>query len=258
MGFRVRERLSYANVMATIAVFIALGGGAYALSLPKNSVGPRQLKTNAVTGRDALESSFGQVPSAAHADSADSAAHAVTATSADSATNAAHADNATSADSATNADKLDNLDSSAIGLGFFSGRVNGLAGLPNGTKGSAPTGLSTQQNSTAVVTQDMTLSPDVPIVMRDLSVLLNQPLGCSGICGAGENATVTLGALQGTGATAATLSCTILTTQDSCKAAGPSATVPPSSRLRINITVSGDAQFAANSAAMFSWRATAP
>jgi hypothetical protein len=29
---RVRERLTYSNVMATLAVFIALGGGAYALS----------------------------------------------------------------------------------------------------------------------------------------------------------------------------------------------------------------------------------
>jgi len=49
---KLRERLTYANVMATIAVFIALGGGAYAASqLPKNSVGPKQLRKNAVTKR---------------------------------------------------------------------------------------------------------------------------------------------------------------------------------------------------------------
>ena len=35
---KLRERLTYANVMATIAVFIALGGGAYAITLKKNSV----------------------------------------------------------------------------------------------------------------------------------------------------------------------------------------------------------------------------
>jgi hypothetical protein len=47
---RFRERLSYANVMSTVAVFIALGGGAYAAKqLPKNSVGPKQLRKNAVT-----------------------------------------------------------------------------------------------------------------------------------------------------------------------------------------------------------------
>jgi hypothetical protein len=43
-------KLSYANVMATIAVFVALGGTSYpALKLPRNSVGNAQLKANAVT-----------------------------------------------------------------------------------------------------------------------------------------------------------------------------------------------------------------
>jgi hypothetical protein len=43
-------KLTYANVMATIAVFIALGGVGYAATkLPKNSVGTKQLKKNAVT-----------------------------------------------------------------------------------------------------------------------------------------------------------------------------------------------------------------
>ncbi|MFM7553660.1 MAG: collagen-like protein [Actinomycetota bacterium] len=47
----VRRRLTYANVMATIAVFLALGGTSYAVTaLPKNSVGTQQLKKNAVTG----------------------------------------------------------------------------------------------------------------------------------------------------------------------------------------------------------------
>ena len=47
---KLRSRLSYANVMATVAVFIALGGGSYAaIKLPANSVGNKQLKKNAVT-----------------------------------------------------------------------------------------------------------------------------------------------------------------------------------------------------------------
>ena len=50
MTSRLRARLTYANVMATIAVFIALGGGAYAVTLPRNSVGTAQLKSRAVTG----------------------------------------------------------------------------------------------------------------------------------------------------------------------------------------------------------------
>ncbi len=44
-----RRRLTYANVMATIAVFIALGGSSYAaLRLPGNSVGTAQLRAGAV------------------------------------------------------------------------------------------------------------------------------------------------------------------------------------------------------------------
>jgi hypothetical protein len=46
----VHRHLSYANVMATVAVFIALGGGAYAATaLPKNSVGATQLRNDAVS-----------------------------------------------------------------------------------------------------------------------------------------------------------------------------------------------------------------
>lgn len=42
-------RLSYANVMSSVAVFIALGGTGYALTIPRNSVGNKQLKNNAVS-----------------------------------------------------------------------------------------------------------------------------------------------------------------------------------------------------------------
>ena len=46
---RLRSRLTYANVMSSAAVFIALGGGAYAISVPRNSVGQDELKPGAVT-----------------------------------------------------------------------------------------------------------------------------------------------------------------------------------------------------------------
>lgn len=47
----MRPRLTYANVIATLALVIAVGGAsAFAASqLGKNSVGPKQLKKNAVT-----------------------------------------------------------------------------------------------------------------------------------------------------------------------------------------------------------------
>ncbi len=75
---KIRGHLSYANAMATVAVFIALGGASYAaVALPKNSVGSAQIKKNAVTGakikKEAVTgakiklSTLGTVPSAANA-----------------------------------------------------------------------------------------------------------------------------------------------------------------------------------------------
>jgi hypothetical protein len=47
---RLRERLTYANVVGSLALFIALGGVSYAaVTLPANSVGTAQLKNRSVT-----------------------------------------------------------------------------------------------------------------------------------------------------------------------------------------------------------------
>lgn len=46
---RFVPRPTYANVIATIALFVALSGVAVAAGLPKNSVGPKQLKRGSVT-----------------------------------------------------------------------------------------------------------------------------------------------------------------------------------------------------------------
>lgn len=94
---RIRSKLTYANIVATLALFIALGGVSYAaVKLPKNSVGENQIKKNAVTGKkikknaitgdkikpgtikgtDISLDSLGKVPSAAAADTAASAASA--------------------------------------------------------------------------------------------------------------------------------------------------------------------------------------
>lgn len=45
----LRPKLTYANVIASIALFVALGGAAVAANLPRNSVGTKQLKRKAVT-----------------------------------------------------------------------------------------------------------------------------------------------------------------------------------------------------------------
>ncbi len=111
----LRRRLTYANVMSSVAVFLVLAGGTAfaAAKLGKNTVGTKQLKNNAVTaakvkanaitgakvkdgsltGSDINLGSLGVVPNAASANSAKTA---------ESANTAKNADHAGSADSVTN------------------------------------------------------------------------------------------------------------------------------------------------------------
>lgn len=68
------DRLTYANVVATLALFLALGGtGAYAVSkitghdIQKHSLTGRQFKANSIGGRVVKESSLRPVPRAQNA-----------------------------------------------------------------------------------------------------------------------------------------------------------------------------------------------
>jgi hypothetical protein len=84
---QIRKRLTYANVMSSIAVFLLLGGAtAFAASkigsnqiksnavttgkIKKEAVTTSKIKKDAVTGAKVKESSLGQVPSAASAENA--------------------------------------------------------------------------------------------------------------------------------------------------------------------------------------------
>lgn len=58
---RVRRRINYSNVMASVAVFLVLGGGAYAaLSVPKNSITSKQIKKGSIKRSDLAKSSVGK------------------------------------------------------------------------------------------------------------------------------------------------------------------------------------------------------
>lgn len=104
---KARKRLTYANVMSSLAVFLVLGGASAvaANQLGKNTVGSKQLKPNAVTTakikKDAVTGAkikdgsitgteinlarLGTVPSATNADNAKSAGTANSAKTADTA-----------------------------------------------------------------------------------------------------------------------------------------------------------------------------
>src|SRR4051812_19663682 len=145
------QRPSPAMAVALLSLVVAMGGTGYAaINLPKNSVGTKQIKRNAVvsskvkkdtlTGADVNESRLGPVPTAgradsagnadqlggksaeafiaagakggeaAHADAGDNATNAGHANAADTATNAGHANAADTATNATNATNAGNAD----------------------------------------------------------------------------------------------------------------------------------------------------
>lgn len=157
MFTKFRARFSSAHVMAGLALFIVLGGTAFAVK--SNSVGSKQIKknavksskiannavtsskiaANAVTGDKVDESSLGKVPSAT---AADTATTATTATDATNAQNAVNAQNAANAQNATNATNATNAANSTTLAGREFQQVRGLAdgdsdgvtnGLPNAT-----------------------------------------------------------------------------------------------------------------------------
>jgi hypothetical protein len=66
----LRNRLTYANVIATLALFIALGGTSFAVSkidgsdIRKRSLTGQQFKSNSIGSREIKERSLGPVPRA--------------------------------------------------------------------------------------------------------------------------------------------------------------------------------------------------
>jgi hypothetical protein len=123
---RLRRHLSYANVMASIAVFLALGGVGYAATtingnaikkgtvgagkLKSGTLGSKQVKPNGLDGSVIDESTLAIVPSAQTATSATTATTAQTATTATTAASATSADHAITATTATSADNAETLE----------------------------------------------------------------------------------------------------------------------------------------------------
>src|SRR5687768_6287655 len=111
---KVRARATYANVTASLALFVALGGGSFAVALSGSE--KKVVKKIAKKQSDKRITARAPELSVAHADSADAA------TSANSATNAGHAN------TAGTADLLDGVDSTGfIGSGAAAG--GDLAGV---------------------------------------------------------------------------------------------------------------------------------
>jgi hypothetical protein len=125
---RTMHRISYANVVATVALFLALGGTSVAATnlingknIKRGSVPADRVKAHSLTGTQVDVTKLGTVPAAAHAGSADSAGHADA---------ASHADASGHADSASHADSADLLGGKPASAFMPAGRLQVGAGDP--------------------------------------------------------------------------------------------------------------------------------
>ena len=257
-------RLTYANVMASVAVFIAIGGGAYAAGLAKNSVKSKHIKDSGVKTVDLARSA---VTSAKVADGSllgkDFAAGALPQgergpagqTGAPGATGPAGTAGRDGVDgrdgspdtaaqvlakllgvdgdgSGLVADQVDGVDASATGAVMSSRSV-----VPQGASPSsfAPVvGVGTYSPSRIPVE---TGSPNQPVVARDLFVRLTQAAG----------GTVTYQLLVDGAATG--LTCTV-SGSTVCNSGGGSAAIPAGSLLALQITEGAGANAVAVTAAV--------
>jgi hypothetical protein len=190
----LRTRLTYANVVATLALFIALGGTSVAASglisgskIKKHSIPGNRLKKRSLTSAQVNVAKLGTVPRAA---TAAAAAHATTA---DTATHAATADNAAHAamaDTATHAGDADAVGGKAASA--FTGTERFQVGAAESTSPTVQTILDYPDMGLRVETDGNT-DFDQSVVVRNTTA--NQTLALDGDSGGGNifhGATATL------------------------------------------------------------------
>lgn len=207
----MRSKLSYANVMATIAIFIALGGSSYAAititgkNVKNNSLTGADIKNNSLRGNDigaeavnsddvkngallAVDFKSGQLPQGPKGDKGETGAKGETGTvDTSSFYDKAQSDARYLATTgkAADADKLDGLDSTAFlgQSGALTARINdpavdstdnGIAVLSYG----AVSGLSA---ATGDVSSVETLSPARAMIARDLAMRYTNTAGAGSI-----------------------------------------------------------------------------
>lgn len=164
---RLRPHLTYANVVATLCLFIVLGGTGYAASkisgkriktrsiaqraLKDHTIGRGKIRAHTLTGAQIRADSLGNAEiangglEAAHATTADRAARASEATHADDAahaTDATHAETATAADNSSHAETASSADDATKLGGTAAGEYRRFdSTLPSGKSESGDFGI---------------------------------------------------------------------------------------------------------------------
>jgi hypothetical protein len=189
----LRTRLTYANVVATLALFVALGGTGVAASnlingshIKRGTIPGDRLKNHALTSTQINVAKLGTVPAAAHAAAADTAGHA---TAADTAANATHATVADSAGHASDAAALGGLP-----LSEFTRTERFQVGSADSRSTSARTLLDYPDMGLRIET-DGTQDFDTSVVMRNTGTATLSLVGDGSLGNvfAGQKTTITEG-----------------------------------------------------------------
>lgn len=224
---KLRSRLSYANVVATLALFVALGGSSYATI----SISGKNVKNSSLTGRDVRNNSITGAD-VKRIKSGDVADRSLLATDFKTGQLPAGPTGDTGPPGADG----------ARGAAIISGQATGLTPVTSGgsLRRASPYGLST---ASTFPTDVGSLSPDRPIIARDLSarVPIDTPAGGSTEVDFvanpdGTNGDPLVGRVE--------FGCTIVDTgsanDKTCTAPGP-ISIPPGALLFVRITVSAGA-----------------
>jgi hypothetical protein len=253
---QVRRRLSYANVLSTFAVFLALGGTSYAAvaitgrdvqnssltghDVEDGSLTSRDVRNSSLTGRQIKHSSLGttdiangtllsqdfkagELPAGPQGPSGERGDEGPT--------------GLTGAPGAEGVEGAAGVDGAA-GVGLTSGRLNDVAvnDPPQHTFFGPAVGVANADMTESAV---QTLSPNVATTVRDLAVRLtllpcDDALGSATSCGFPGSVVV---ALRVNGV-ASVLQCTITTPATTCDSGAATASIPAAARL--SIMIAGD------------------
>jgi hypothetical protein len=247
---QVRRRLSYANVLSTFAVFLALGGTSYAAvaitgrDVQNSSLTGRDVENGSLTSRDVRNSSLtGRQIKHSSLDTTDIANGTLLSQDFKAGELPAGAqgpsgergdEGPTGLTGARGADGVDG----AAGVGLTSGRLNDVAvnDPPQHTFFGPAVGVANADMTESAV---QTLSPNVATTARDLAVRLtllpcDDALGSATYCGFPGSVVV---ALRVNGVDSA-LQCTITTPATTCDSGAATTSIPAAARL--SIMIAGD------------------
>jgi hypothetical protein len=222
-----RPRLTYANVVATLALFLVLGGGAYAAAtLPRHSVGARQLKRGAVTSKAVRNHTLRRRDLAGGVLQAGPRGPA-------GPRGAAGATGGTGRAGAAG----------SPGASALMG--NSTTPLNGGGAVLAPSGPSAPGSQ---IFDNNQLSPASPIVARDLAVAVDTPPG--------GTASWTFKLLADDVSTG--VECTITGTDRKCTSGNAAGTIDPTRELVLQVLPGSIDNLPAPTTVQFGWRATTP